>query len=266
MKAIMPTAFDAVMGETDFVHTRPDGLRLRGRLLPGHDPLLVFIHGFRSNHLGAKASGLARFAAGQGLGCLRLDLLGHGASDGQFEAFRVSEAVRDIIAAIGGIRPAGIILVGSSLGALVALNIAQLKNLPVHGMLLIAPACHFISRHPAAGDDTVRAQLQQHGFIESFDPYLQKSYRIPQAMIDDIRSSEPAPGPINLPCPVRLMHGTADDSIPYTESEDLHHRIPGSTLRLIEGGNHRLDRHIPMMLEELQALLNAAPSGFSTTR
>lgn len=257
---------ESVPGEAGFTHTRPDGLKLHGRLLTGNDPLLVFLHGFRSNYLGAKAGAVVRFAADRGLSCLRLDQVGHGDSEGRFEDFRVSEAVRDTIAAIQGLDPASVILIGSSLGALVALRIALAGKLPIHGLLFIAPACHFISRNPASGDDKVRQQLRQQGFIEAFDPYLQQPYRISRTMIDDIRAAEPEPGPIALPCPVRLMHGTADRSIPHSESEDLHRRIAGSTLQLIDGGDHRLDQHIPLMLEELEALLKAARSKSSTIR
>jgi pimeloyl-ACP methyl ester carboxylesterase len=257
--------YDPVPGEAPFTHIRPDGLRLRGRLLAGHDPVLVFLHGFRSNHLGAKAQAVARFAADRGLGCLRLDQIGHGESDGQFEDFRVSGAIQDTIAAVRSLNPGSAVLIGSSLGALVALGIAQAGKLSVHGLLFIAPACHFISRHPDSGDETVLKQLQQQGFVESFDPYLQQPYRIPRAMIDDIRSAEPAPGPIILPCPVRLIHGTADRSIPHSESEDLYRRIAGSSLHLVEDGDHRLDGHIPLILKELEALLSAVPSGSSTT-
>jgi pimeloyl-ACP methyl ester carboxylesterase len=256
---------DPVPGEAVFTHIRPDGLRLRGRLLAGHDPLLVFLHGFRSNHLGAKAQAVVRFAAGRGLSCLRLDQVGHGESDGQFEDFRVTGAIQDTISAVQSLDAASVVLIGSSLGALVALGIAQAGQVPVHGLLFIAPACHFISRHPDSGDETVLKQLQEQGFVESFDPYLQQPYRIPRTMIDDIRSAEPAAGPIILPCPVRLIHGTADRSIPHSESEDLHQRIAGSTLHLVEDGDHRLDGHIPLILKELQALLSAVPSASSTT-
>lgn len=252
-------------GETAFTHERPDGLKLRGRMLPGHAPMLVFIHGFRSNHLGAKAEAVTRFAADHGLACLRLDQAGHGDSEGVFENFRVSEAARDTIAAIGRIGPAGVILIGSSLGAMIALRIALDGALPVRGMLFIAPACHFISRNPARDDQKVQTQLKQHGYVESFDPYLQQPYRIPQAMIDDILACEPPPGPIDLPCPIRLIHGTADRSIPYGESEDLHRRIADSALTLIDGGDHRLDGHIPLILKELETLLSGGPSEFSKT-
>jgi len=257
---------DPVPGETDITRVRPDGLVLRGRHLAGRDPLLVFIHGFRSNHRGAKAQAVACYAAAHGLGCLRLDQVGHGDSDGRFEDFRVSAAVEDTIDAIRALDPADVILIGSSLGAMIALRIALAEALPVRGALFIAPACHFISRHPASGDEKVRMQLEQQGYVESFDPYLQQPYRIPRAMIDDIRAMEPAAGPIAVPCPVRLMHGTDDHSIPHSESEDLHRRIAGSTLTLIDGGDHRLDRYIPLMLEELEALFSAALSGSATTR
>jgi pimeloyl-ACP methyl ester carboxylesterase len=261
----MPPRPEPLTG-SEYAHVRADGLCLRGRRLAGGDPLLVFVHGFRSQHQGAKAEAIAHFAAKRGLGCLRLDHLGHGHSEGHFEGFRVSEAARDLGDAIASIGPSSVILIGSSLGALVALRIAQSGMLPVQGMLLIAPACHFISRNPLAQDASAHLQLQQRGYIELFDSDLQQPYRIGQAMIDDALASEPAPGPIALPLPVRLVHGTADGSVPHAESEDLHRRIPGSTLRLIEGGDHRLNGHLPLILDELEALLSAIPSASATTR
>ena len=252
--------------EVEHVHVRADGLRLRGRRLAGGDPLLVFVHGFRSHHGGNKAEAIARFAAARGLGCLRLDLAGHGGSDGDFEAFRVTEAARDMTDAVAALAPAAVVLIGSSLGALVALSMARAGDLPVAGMLCIAPACHFVSRNPAAHDPSLRQQLRQRGHIEAFDPYGQQPYRITQALIDDALAAEPAPGPIDLPLPVRLVHGTADASVGHAESEDLHRRIPGSSLRLIEGGDHRLNGHLPVILEELDCLLSAMPSASAKTR
>lgn len=226
----------------------------------------MFIHGFRSHHRGNKAAAVARFAAERGLGCLRLDLIGHGDSDGEFSAFRISEAVRDMHDAIAALSPSSAVLIGSNLGALVALRLAQTGTVPVKGMLCIAPACHFISRNPASRDAALQRQLQRQGYIEVFDPYGQQPYRIAQAMIDDALAAEPAPGPIALPIPVRLVHGTEDASVGHAESEDLHRRIPGSTLRLIEGGDHRLNGHLPLILDELEALLSAMPSASARTR
>jgi pimeloyl-ACP methyl ester carboxylesterase len=265
MKPPIPPGPDPLTGNA-YTHRRPDGRCLQGRRLAGNDPLLVFVHGFRSQHRGNKAEAIARFAAGRGLGCLRLDLLGHGHSDGTFPDFRVSEAVRDVQEAIAALSPAAVVLIGSSLGALIALRLAQGGGLPVKGLLCIAPACHFISRNPAAQNASLRLQLQRQGYIEAFDPDRQQPYRIPQAMIDDALACEPAPGPIDMPLPVRLVHGTEDASVPHAESEDLHRRIPGSTLRLVEGGDHRLNRHLPLILDELEALLSAIPSASATTR
>ena len=38
--------------------------------------------------------------------------------------------------------------------------------------------------------------------------------------------------------PVMLMHGDADNVIPYRDSIDLHDRLPGSQLVLVPGGTH----------------------------
>lgn len=260
----IPVNPELLAKESDFTYVRPDGLKLRGQWLSGSDPLMVFIHGFRSSHRGDKAEALSHFAAKRGIGFLRLDHLGHGMSDGHFEDFRISETAMDIGNAIASIQPKGVILIGSSLGALIALCIARKKSLPILGMMLIAPACHFISHHPAAWDAAVCSRLQQQGFIETFDSYSKQSYRIYQAMIEDALNCEPPTGEIELPMPVHLVHGSSDDSVPYSESEDLHRRIAGSHLLRIEGGDHRLSRHIPLILDELERMLSEPP--LSTSR
>lgn len=48
-------------------------------------PMLVWLGGYRSDMTGTKAVELDRFAAENGLACLRFDYSGHGASGGDFK-------------------------------------------------------------------------------------------------------------------------------------------------------------------------------------
>lgn len=51
-------------------------------------------------------------------------------------------------------------------------------------------------------------------------------------------------GEIPLRCPVRLLHGMADASVPWQQSLKLAERLAGPdvTVALIKDGDHRLSR------------------------
>ena len=105
--------------------TRPDGLRLASRHeaarnLGGGGPGIVFLHGLMSDMQGQKARHLRDHAAARGTAMTRLDLSGHGRSEGAFEACTVSQWRDDALLALdqpGDATGAGrSILVGSSIG------------------------------------------------------------------------------------------------------------------------------------------------------
>lgn len=245
--------------EVVFTHMRDDGEILFGRHLPGTGPLICFLSGFRSVHIGEKAMAVAGFAKAQGHACLRFDYLAHGASDGNFEDFRVSEAMRDTVRCIHQVRAPGqpLYVVGSSMGGWIGLELIRKKELTADGLLLIAPAVDFISRRLASlPPDTLEA-LRQNGYIDVPDAYLEGShYRLYNGFFDDaVQNEPPREGELDLPCAVRIVHGTEDEAVPVMVSQNLRERIPGARLKEIEGGDHRLSAHISVILEELDMLI-----------
>lgn len=245
--------------ERPFQHTRTDGVVLRGRYLPGAGALLVFLSGFRSVHTGQKATAVAALAAARGHGCLRFDYLGHGVSDGGFEGFRVSEAVTDAAACIRRVHRPGqrLVLVGSSMGGWIALELARRGAVAADGLLLIAPALDFVSRRLAAMPADMRADLVRDGRVRVPNAYTpDTSYPITRAFLDDALALEPGDRALTVPCPVRIVHGDADDNVPIATSRRLARRVAGATLVEIAGGDHRLSDHLPTLLAELERLLD----------
>ncbi len=245
--------------EIVFTHMREDGEMLFGRYRPGSGPLICFLPGFRSIHIGEKAMAVAGFAREQGHACLRFDYLAHGASDGDFHNFRVSEAMRDTARCIDQVRAPGqaLYVVGSSMGGWIGLELIRKKELAADGLLLIAPAVDFISRRLATLPPDTLEELQQNGFINVPDAYDgNRHYRLDNAFFEDAMISEPPrEGNLDVPCPVRIVHGSEDEAVPLVVSQQLKARIPGSRLMEIEGGDHRLSAHIPTILEELDQLI-----------
>ena len=61
-------------------------------------------------------------------------------------------------------------------------------------------------------------------------------------LVEDGRRHLVLRAPIPLPCPVRLLHGTADEDVPWETSGRLAEALAGRdvTLTLVKGGAHRL--------------------------
>ena len=74
-------------------------------------PLLVWLGGYRSDMTGTKAVELDRFAAENGLACLRLDYSGHGASGGDFNKGTMSRWLEEALAVVNAKAPSRVVLV-----------------------------------------------------------------------------------------------------------------------------------------------------------
>ena len=223
--------------------TRPDGLRLAVRHDPGQAPCIVFLHGLMSHMEGEKARFLSGHARARGWDYLRLDLSGHGRSEGDFAACTISQWRDDVLLALDRLTSAPVILVGSSIGGWIALLVALARPGHVAGLLLIAPAPDMTRRVAAALPQEARDALRCCGV------WLRPSrYGAPipvtQRMLDDGDRLCLLDGPIALSCPVRILHGQLDPDVPWRGSLQLAERLQSADVQtiLLKHGDHRLSR------------------------
>lgn len=241
---------DTTIGhETAFTQT-VSGRHLSGLLSSGHGPGLVWLGGFRSDMTGTKAQAMVE--EGQRLGCatLRFDYSGHGASEGKFEDGTISQWVEDALHVIRKRSVGPQILIGSSMGAWIALRVlAQLKDLGeqsrVAGLLLIAPAPDFTRElmEPAFSDEQ-RISMERDGFIAEPSAYSDEPNIITRALIEDgARNCVLVPG-LHLGCPVRILQGTADPDVPVAHAQKLVDLLAQDEVvfTLVKDGDHRLSR------------------------
>lgn len=219
-----------------------DGSALRGYRRPGDGRRTgVFIHGFRSHCDGEKARRLSAMAGERGFGWLRFDQRGCGLSAGKFRRFTVSGAVGDLQRVLDALAEPSYILVGSSLGALIAIHAASAGRHRIDALVLIAPALRFTQRfiHDHL-DGHELAVWRRRGYRWFPDLYTGTCYRLDYAFCDDaLRYGEP---PGKLPCPVYAIHGTRDELLPLQDTKDWLARLdcPARGLEIIDGGDHRL--------------------------
>ena len=240
--------------------TRPDGLRLAIRHDPGQrqdGPCILFLHGLMSDMEGEKARYLADHAATRGWDFLRLDLSGHGRSEGAFEDCTISRWRDDALLALDHIGSRPVILVGSSLGGWIALLAALARPAQVAALLLVAPAPDMTERLAESLPDEAVAALRRHGVWQRPSAYG-APIPITQRMLDDGNRHCLLDRPIALSCPVRILHGQQDADVPWQGSLKLAERLqsPDVETILLKHGDHRLSRphELALLARTLDAL------------
>ena len=208
-------------------------------------PGVVFLHGLKSDRGGTKAEALARHAEVLGYSLLRFDMLGHGASSGSFTDGGISRWVEDALAVIDELTAGPQVLVGSSMGGWIMVKAAMARPGRVIGLVGIAAAPDFTEDLMWTGFSAAqRAALAGAGVIELPSEYGDGPYLISRHLIDDGRRNLVLRDGIPITCPVRLMHGQLDASVPWQTSLRLAERITGGDVatHFVKDGDHRLSR------------------------
>jgi pimeloyl-ACP methyl ester carboxylesterase len=222
---------------------RGDGVELSWTSLPGKTPTIVFLPGFKSDMNGSKALDLAEFCTGRGQAMLRLDYSGHGESGGRFEDGTIGRWTQDALAVIDQ-SVGDLILVGSSMGGWIALLVALARPDRVAGLVGIAAAPDFTERLMwQAMTPAERATLQRDGVLQVPSQYGD-AYPVTLRLIEEGREHLLLGAPIELSCPVRLLHGQQDPDVPWELALTTAAAITGADVQvtLVKDGDHRLSR------------------------
>lgn len=229
----------------------------------GDAPALVWLGGYRSDMTGTKAVELDRFAAENGLACIRLDYSGHGASKGDFNKGTISRWLEETIAVLRHTAPKRIVAVGSSMGGWIALRLIEELRKDKHGpevagLLLIAPAPDFTFELIEPNlSEAEKASLKDRGYFEEPSEYSPEPNIFTRDLIEDGRNNRVLQGIIQTGCPVHILQGMQDADVPYSHALKLLDHLPADdvVLSLIRDGDHRLSRP-----QDIERMLAAAKS------
>lgn len=222
--------------------TTPQGRRIAHHRTAGQGPGVVFLGGFMSDMTGTKAIFLQDWAERTGRAFLRFDYSGHGQSSGSFEEGCIGDWFEDALAVIDSLTEGPQVLVGSSMGGWIALQIARAMPERVKGLVGIAPAPDFTEDSMWAGfSPAQRAELMEQGRITIPSDYSPAGYPITRRLIEEGRSRLVLRSPLSLPFPVRILQGTADTDVPPAVALRLmdHATCDDLRLTLVKGADHR---------------------------
>jgi pimeloyl-ACP methyl ester carboxylesterase len=222
---------------------RPGGATIAYHRLAGSAPGVVFLGGFRSDMTGAKALFLEDFCRRRGCAFVRFDYFGHGSSSGDVSLGTIGRWAEDATAVLDSLTEGRQILVGSSMGGWIMLLAALARTERVHALVGIAAAPDFTEDllWPRL-TEAQRRELRETGALILPSEYDPAGYTFRLELFKDGKRHLVMREPIALDCPVRLLHGMRDDSVPWQTSLSLAERLDSRdvAVSLVKDGDHRL--------------------------
>jgi len=248
--------------EKRVIFSEPGGAELCG-ILSGdkkrsRGPAAVLCHGFTTSKDSRTFLELeARLVEG-GVGVLRFDFYGHGDSAGRFEEITVSEAVRNVKAAWswmreGGFHPMG--LVGSSFGGLASAAAApDLKYL--QALALKSPVTGSIVDLIVEREKVDVERWKYDGFLR-LPSEEGEGHRLNYAFYEDGKNWSAFTRAREIGCPVCIIHGDRDESVPLEQSRAFVRQLKQGELHVIKGADHRYSEpgHFAEMIDRLTGFI-----------
>lgn len=243
-----------------------NGTKIAYHKLEGRSPGIIFLGGFMSDMTGTKASFFEEFCREQGRAYIRFDYSGHGVSSGKFEEGTISTWTEDTLEVIDQLSRDQQILIGSSMGGWVMVLAALQRKARIVGLMGIAAAPDFVesliwNKLTAQQKDEIQTKGICYIPAEGYD----KPYPITKKFIEDGRQQTILNKPIDLLCPIRLVHGVDDTEVPWEFSQKLMNACisNNATLTLLKKGDHRLSKphELDILGNTLNALLGTTSKG-----
>jgi len=222
---------------------REDGATIAYHHNSGSGPGVIFCGGFKSDMTGNKATALDSFCRERGQQYTRFDYQGHGASSGAFEEGTIGLWRDDLLTVFEEVTDGPQIVVGSSMGAWMALLLTLLRADRIAGLVLLAPAADFTTEllWKSLTPDA-RAQIEREGMWLRPSIYDDGPYPITRELIEESRKHLVLGHPINFEGPVRILLGLQDEAIPVEHILRTADAITSENIEitLIKNGDHRL--------------------------
>ena len=239
-----------------------DGVRLNAKLeLPDNEeeksPLMIISHGFTGHMEERHILAVSETVRALGFASLRVELYGHGHSGGTFHDHDILKWVSELTQIIDRMRRLDFVseiwLCGHSQGGLAMMLAAAERKDVVKGLIPLSPAW-MIPEGARRGNllgmrfdpEQLPEEIPLGGGVTLGGNYLRVAQGVDAKAA--IRAYEG---------PVLIVHGTADDTVPYPFAEQAAAMYRNCTLVPVADDTHCFDRHLDQMTEALRGWLSA---------
>ena len=220
---------------------------------------IVFLHGFMSDLEGKKPNAFLKFAKKNKISFLALEYSGHGKSSGEFTKGNISSWTKDATVVIKKmVKKNNFILIGSSMGAWIALNQFKYFKSQIKGFLGIGSAPEFLTRlmWNKFPKKTKRELLKTGKVLIKNGGY---EYPITLQLIKDGRKNKVLHRKINSKIDVTMIHGQKDEVVPVSFSRLVLKVFSKAKKKvvIIKNGDHSLSsqRSLRKIIQELHTII-----------
>ena len=220
---------------------------------------IVFLPGFMSDLDGKKPQSFKKYAIKKKLGFLGIEYSGHGRSSGDFTKGNVSIWTKDTKNLIKKlVKKNYFILVGSSMGAWIAMNQFKYFKKQIKGFLGIGSAPEFLTRLMW---NKFPIKIKKEVVTKGMSMIEKGSYKYPitYQLIKDGRKNKILSNKIKTNIPLTMMHGQKDEVVPVVFSKRVLSTFVGAKKKLvvIKNGDHSLSskRSLKIIIKELNRII-----------
>jgi esterase/lipase len=227
---------------------------------------IIFLPGFMSDIDGEKPQAFKKYAVKNKLGFLAIEYSGHGKSSGKFTKGNISEWSTDAKKSITKIvKKNNFILIGSSMGAWIALNQFKYFRDQIKGFVGIGSAPEFLERLMwKRFTKKIKKEIEQKGISiikhgHSKFKQKQNEYPVTYQLIKDGRKNKVLSKKINTKICVTMVHGGKDELVPVSFSKKVLSVFINAKkkLVLIKNGDHSLSNKnsLKKIIKELNCIV-----------
>ena len=220
---------------------------------------VIFLHGLMSDIEGKKPTKFAKFCHKKKINFLALEYSGHGKSYGKFTNGNISKWTSDARKLIKSkFNEKNFIIVGSSMGAWIGLNLIKIFKNKIKGFIGIGSAPEFLEK------------LMWNKFTKKIKKIIVKKkiynleqgnyvYPLTKQLFLDGKKNKVLKMKLNIKIPVTMFHGAKDESVPTNFSKKVLKIFPKAEKKLfiIKGGDHSLSKknYLKKMCKELDKMI-----------
>ena len=227
---------------------------------------IIFLPGFMSDIDGKKPQAFKKYAVKNKLGFLAIEYSGHGRSSGKFTKGNISEWTVDAKKSIEKIvKKNNFILIGSSMGAWIALNQFKHFRKQIKGFVGIGSAPEFLDRLMwKKFTKKIKNEIKQKGISiikhgQSKFRQKQHEYPVTYQLIKDGRKNKVLSKKIDSKICVTMIHGEEDNLVPVSFSRKVLSMFTDAKKKLviIKSGDHSLSDKSPLkkIIKELNSIV-----------
>lgn len=214
---------------------------------------ILWLSGYCSVMNSTKANAIAEWAQTESIEMIRFDYSGLGESKGEFATANLSQWLAEAMMIYQQIQHHPTIIVGSSMGAWLALRLAECiqnsQQIQPKALLLLAPAVDFthellLKKLP----QTLLDQLTHQGVTAIPSQYDEAPLKFYQQFIQDAAQHRLLNRPNDISIPITMIHGEQDKDIPLMLAIKAAAHFQNTQLITVNDGEHRLSRNTDIQL------------------